>query len=1048
MKKFFSICGCTAFFFLIFCYNLDAQTFGKNKVQYEAFEWKEFETGKLKVYYCSGSENLAFYAAHVGDRAAEEYCRDFNHLLSDKIPLIIYNSHNDFEQTNVINQLLPEEVGGFTEFFKQRVVIPFEGSYEQFYHVVRHELVHAVMFDMLYGQSFSQAISAQVQLNIPLWLAEGLAEYESIRWDTNADMILRDAVINGYLPSMTNLNMYLAYKGGQSLLKYIADKYGHNKIGEIMSRIRISRDVEEGFKIATGRDFNKLNSEWHIAMRKQYWPEIRGKAAPAEFSRKLTDHVKWANYYNTSPAVSPDGSSIAFLSDKSAYSDILLYDLTEGKMGKRLVKGERSASFEEMHWLRPGISWAPDCSRITFAAKRGGEDALYIVDTESGDVLEKYTFGLDAIFYPSWSPDGSKIAFSGVQAGKSDIYYVDLDDPGEIKTLTNDIYSDEEPAWDAGSGSVFFLSDRGGCPENGENQDNFIYDCDVQLFNIFRVTLDGEMTTLTNDSSRERSPFCTADGSTLIYISDQNGVNNIYFHPLDKESEPYPITNVLTGCFNPTITGDGSLLVFSSFYQGGWDVYSMDNPFSTKQGDLSIEPTLYMEETRAVRVVGRSARPAGVSTVREPLIFEKEIEKKDDEKSSVIQVEEEEEDVVTESGEELTAPDGTVYKVDDYRISFSPDLVYGSAGYNPYFGFLGYSQIALSDQLGDHRIYFALDLFSDLESSNIMIRYLYLPHKIDYGVGGYHNTFYSIGSDAEMVENLEDEYPYSYFFIKDRIYGFGLSFSRPFTKFDRVDFRLSFSGISREYLDYWTLDKIGGEQRYLFYPSLFYSHDTVLWGSTGPVDGSRWLGGMSLSPAIGKEKEQIEFLTFITDYRKYWFINKVYSFAFRIFAAGSLGDSPEKFYLGGMDNWLNYRLGEDAYSVGIEDIYFSTFVTPLRGWRYYDQTGSSVALGNISFRFPMIRQLKMGWPLPLEMYNVRGSLFLDIGGAWDSFEEFDPVDKLTSGFYKLDDLKAGYGIGFRMNLGMFVLLFDIAWPTDFDSVLSPAVYYFSMGSEF
>ncbi len=1025
-----------------FCYY-----FGKNKIQYEKRSWREFETDNLVIYFYSGGARLAEFAADAGDNAVEEYCRDFNHILSSKIPVIIFNSHNEFEQTNVISQMVPEEVGGFTEYFKQRVVVPFEGNYQEFHHVIRHELVHAVMFDMLFGRTFSRIVSAQVQLNVPLWFVEGLAEYESSRWDTRADMILRDAVITGYLPEIEYLDM-MPYQGGQSLFKYIADKYGHNKIGEILNKIRYARDVEEGFKIALGRDFEKLGREWHLAMKKRYWPELSHRVEPAGFARQLTDHVEWRNYFNTSPAVSPDGSSVAFLSDRNAYTDILLYNITEDKLGPRLVKGERTSSFEEMHWLRSGITWSPDEEQIAFAAKMGGKDALYIIDAATGKVQEKFVFALEGVFSPSWSPDGKYIAFSGIHAGRSDIYYIEIAEKNPVPiNVTDDLFSDEDPAWDSDGRSIFFVSDRGGRFDVAGSAGDSLHQHDVSHFDLYRIWLGDkpEIDRITTDFAREREPFCAPGLPVLVFISDKGGVSNIYSLPLDRSTGPVPLTNVLTGCFNPSITSDGALLVFSSYHFGGWDLFSIDNPLNAAWQNGSFEDSGY-EAASAAEVPPNSIHNQSllVSDKGQEHISETEnYQEFDPDEGSVDTPGRMRAVIIGDSAEERSAG-GKAEEAGKYRIKFSPDLVYGSAGYDPYFGFLGYSQIALSDQLGNHRIFFLFDMFSDFESSNVMARYYYLPGRNDYSIGAFHNAYYSITDDTDLVPGAGTDL----LFIKDRIFGVSGSVSRPLTKFDRIDFALSISGIEREYMDYWTLEHKARERRNILYPSLFFVHDTVLWGMTGPMDGARSFLGVESSPGWGDKDNRIEFLTFLGDIRKYWMINKEYSFAFRMFGGYSTGRSPTSFYLGGMDNWLNYRLGPGAYPNGIEEIYFSSFVTPLRGAKYYEQTGTRALLGNLSFRFPLIKHLKMGWPLPIELYNVRGSLFLDIGAAWNSGDGFDPLDLTSDGMPKLDDAKAGCGIGLRMNLGIFVFLVDMAWPTDLAGFPEPPVTYVSIGSEF
>lgn len=63
-------------------------------------------------------------------------------------------------------------MGGFTEIYKSRIVVPFDGSYEEFRHVINHELTHAFQYDILYGKNTASTIISQVTTDIPLWFIE------------------------------------------------------------------------------------------------------------------------------------------------------------------------------------------------------------------------------------------------------------------------------------------------------------------------------------------------------------------------------------------------------------------------------------------------------------------------------------------------------------------------------------------------------------------------------------------------------------------------------------------------------------------------------------------------------------------------------------------------------------------------------------------------------------------------------------------------------------------------------------------------------------
>jgi len=389
--------------------SLFAQTtyFGKNKVQYKKLDWQYIQTRHFDLYFNDQMYETAKFAATVLESSYTVITHQLNYLTRRRIPVFIYNSPNDFQQTNIIPSLLPEGVGGFTEAFKNRIAIPFNGSTEDFRHVLHHELTHAVTYDMLYGNSFSSIISRQRLFQMPLWLAEGYAEYSSRRgWDYSADMSVRDAPINTYLAPLEFLGGYLAYKGGQALITYIADNYGTQKIGEIFKKGKIHLTINKALKAALGITIEELWNDFSKEMKRRYWPEIAKRKEVSEIAKPLTNHEKDASNFNANPVFSPKGDRLAIFSDRSDYMEIYLISAIDGKVIDRLVKAERSGAMESLHSYLSGITFSPDGERMAFVAKTGGKDALYFFTVKNKKIYKRKHFDLNSILAPVWSPDG------------------------------------------------------------------------------------------------------------------------------------------------------------------------------------------------------------------------------------------------------------------------------------------------------------------------------------------------------------------------------------------------------------------------------------------------------------------------------------------------------------------------------------------------------------------------------------------------------------------------------------------------------------------
>jgi len=1022
-----------------------AQYFGKNKVQDKNFEWQYLQSEHFDIYFNKGGKNVATFTAQVAEDSYQQLRKDFRYDLVDRIKIIVYNSHNDFGQTNVDLNPPEESVGGFTEFFKNRVVIPYEGEWEKFRHVIHHELTHAVMLQMVYGAGAQSIITGMTQFQMPLWFIEGLAEYESRGWDIESDMFMRDATVSGYLPPIDYLYAFLAYKGGQSVLEYIANRYGHEKIGELLGKIKLSKSLNRGLKQSIGIDTEELTKRWQLYLKRKYWPDIADRKEPNEIAKALTEHVKDKNFINTSPSVSNRGDKIVYMSDKNDYFDIYLASTIDNKTIKKLVRGQRAAYLEELHWLRgPAFSWSPDDKQIVFSAKAGAEDALHIVNVKTSEIEKTLKLRFDGIYNPVWSPQGNDIAFTGIRDGQCDIYVYNLGTQ-KLRKLTNDIFSNVEPSWSPNGTKIVFASDRRDYLDNIPKSLK-PFDINYKNFNIYEINADGAgIKKLVDSDFQERTPIYSPDGKYIAFSSDRSGVSNIYLKDLETEQE-WSITNVLTGAFIPSWGGNAERMAFTSFYTAGYDIYILKSPLSIKPGEINVQETQFVKDLKQKKEEQES---------KEDNLFAKadnDFKTKTDEVKKYrnyifdesfaegeIEIEDQDESVFLDSTE-YAKPDGD-FKVHDYEIKFSPDLVYGSVGYNQFFGTQGFTNIMFSDVLGDHRVNIAANLFGDFRNADYAFTYLFLPKKFDIGGSVFHNAYFFWSNYTGWV--------------RDRNYGLSLFLSNPFDRYRRISYGLSIRGINRDYLD-WP-DELADilinagifspRDRYFILNNLTYTKDTTVWGYTGPTNGSRWAVGLTYSPQMGKNG--IDFTTVRGDWRKYIRVHKGYSFALRGSGGFSEGIHPQKFFLGGLANWINYDYKGGIRVNRVEDIYFASFEMPLRGADYYELVGNRFIVTNVEFRFPLIHQLLMGFPLPLYFSNVGGAIFSDIGFAWDKndFNNFKDLFDTPKSLLRSKYAFASYGMGVRLNIGFFLLRFDLAWPTDFYRSDKPSVLW-SLGADF
>jgi Tol biopolymer transport system component len=563
-----------------------AQYFGRNKVQYDQFQFDILPTTHFDLYFYEETETAARDAARMADRWYERHSTVFGHDLTARRPLIFYANSADFQQTNVIGGSISQGVGGVTEGLKQRVVMPFTGLYAETDHVLGHELVHSYQYDL--ALSTPSGIRLQV---LPLWLIEGMAEYLSVgSHDPHTAMWLRDALVRDDLPTIADLSTgrYFPYRFGQALMAYIGGTYGDGAVTDLY-KVAGRVGVKEGLITITGMSPDSLSQDWIRSIQNAYGPLVANRTPADSAGRVVLSEKQGTGAINVSPALSPDGRYVAFLSTKDLFS-ISLYvaDAETGAIIKKLSSSGRDAHFDAIRFINSAGTWSPDGRRFAFVTFAKGDNELAIWNVESGRIERRVAVaGVPALAQPAWSPDGTQIALSGMDGGISDLYLFDVAE-GSVRQLTNDRYGDLQPAWSPDGTQLAFVSDRG--PDGTDFLTLRYGKPRLALIDV----ASGAITPLRPFSQGlQHNPQFGPDGRGLYFISDHDGFKDIHYLNLDSGAT-VPITHLQTGAssftaLSPalTVAAQSGDLMFSVFSGNEYSVVSL-SPDTLRQRRLPL----------------------------------------------------------------------------------------------------------------------------------------------------------------------------------------------------------------------------------------------------------------------------------------------------------------------------------------------------------------------------------------------------------------------------------------------------------------------------
>ncbi len=1033
------------------------QGFGKNKVRYKDFDWHYVESEHLELYYEPEFEYLADQAVQILEEAYDHISDIMRHELSAKPPIIIFKSHYEFQQTNIIHSFLPPGVAGFAEPLRYRMVIPFDGDLDEFRNVLTHELMHIFEYDVV-NRGPVKRISNPIA-SPPTWIMEGMAEYATEGMNTVDEMVLRDAVLTdellplrvmdsswNYLP-----NPFLAYKQSHSLMNYIADNYGPEKIGRILRVWDAQTSTDKLLERLIDLDMRTLYERWSAQMRKTYWPLLQSRDYLSELATPVV-HSEDMQAVQMSPRWSISGDMLAVLSTDGVENHVDIIRLRNGSLIERVTGRMRTTDFDDLT-MGPGtVSWAPDGHTIAFVAKDGPEDIILLWDLYNKELGSRFKFdGLEVIEALAWSPDSRRLAFAGTGFGQRDIYIADIS-TGALTQVTGTPQRDDYPAWAPDGSGIAFSSKSHG-------------QFDIKLYD-----LESRRTrSLVSSPTDDLWPIWLPEGNKIVFVSTRERINDLFVYHLEENRE-YRLTRTISGVIDPTLSPDGSQIVLSTYYHGRRVIYRMDMPewpevkhqneilaarardaqprSKTKADTSSAElvttaspsALVAMAEERVEDVVeklspttatGRSANAVKLAQASRPFgQFEETA-------STADRVEDA---IAGDSTPSVVGPQGD----EDLELisslprrRYTPELEFdGMAVQMGYYnGFLsGIAQLSMSDLLGNH----SLSMFTDYIGSNevnndltFAAAYTYYGQRPTYNVMLFNWNQY-FNDPEDRIFRYRDQLTRG--LVRSRQAGLLFDVGYPLDVYRRIELSYSFVDEQRE-VAWPEVLPMESFTTHLFKAA--YVHDSLSNGLLGATAGRRYYLSVGRTAVFNDSDRSLSHLE--ADYRHYFRLGRWSVFGLRTVGIGSLGRDGLEYNLGGPAWFIPFSPG------------FNLNVGPLRGFEFSEFSGSRLLLVNSEIRVPFIRNIVFGWPGTFAIPAVDGSFFLDVGTAWNEGDELDlSFHNPRYGFSPKDKTKrlhAGFGFGMLVYF-LAPLNFEFARQTDFQGNSSDWNMHFSFGKSF
>ncbi len=984
---------------------LSAQTqffpyYGKNRVKYDKFDWHIYTTDHFEIYYYPELEEHLERVASYAESAYQQISANLQHELAFVVPLVIFKTHSEFEQQNIIPGASPEGVGAFAEPQRDRIALPLDEPPDGLYRLITHELTHIFMFDVV--------PRSLIRASVPLWVDEGMADYQAGVWRPLDLMQVRDVSVSDSVPSMSDFQGYggfanarVVYNLGHAVFEFIEDRWGQAGIREFLfglRRMSIGGGGNSVYEDAFDLDGEEFDDEFRRYLNDRF-EAFRDKERPIDYGRNLAPDLfsRYPVVFNIESSPSGEVIVAVAVNRKDQEVDIVLLSAQTGEIIDNLTEGfDQSFGFDYIP--TPGlrfntvswISWSPDGDRVAYFVRKGKHKSLVIQNVLTKDVERLIDLDtVDEPESPDFSPDGTTVVFSALSAGVGDIFEINLDTE-QITNLTNDEFADYAPLY-APAGNVILHLAR----VSGNNK----------YFTIDRT--DGSRTQLTF-GTHDDAGGQFIDNHTLVFsstavdpaqpidpeVARDGEIFNIW--TLDLENgELRQYTDTATGNVNPIVVTGGAedepeeQIAFVTYYEGEYGLHT-----------VARDEALYTAETQDF------GSPGSMIDFQAPLSHA----------------------LIRDNSRQKGA-------FENMFIEGRPPVNFGVTSNGDV---LGGTQIMFTDVLGDQQLGFTAYSVSQYRSYGGA--YTNLAGRLQFGFQGFSQEQFFYG----YLPGTMYDPGFSFLSRNDAIAvrttrGGGFTASYPFDRFRRLEFFAGLFNTNESYEDPALQVQSDRFQQEQFGTNIFLNgrylplsvalvQETSIFREYGPLAGSTFRLGYEFAPPGGDAFLSRQ--TVDIDARKYFRIRENGVLAVRARGFKSWGTAPDFTFFGGNSE--------------------------MRGYDYLEFLGHKAFYGNAELRFPLIEA--MATPIGV-LGGVRGAFFVNFGTAgfegeplnpWASnpevfrgvesfvlnpeLQEYQEVfgePTVVEGF-RLVNARASYGISLSTLALGFPIHFDWAWRTLFN----------------
>ncbi len=967
---------------------VNAVEYGKNRVQYQKFDWKFYQTDNFNTYFNQNGQEIAKYVAQVAEKELPQLEEFIEYGMQRRANIALYSSFDEMYQSNIGIGIDWQNTGGVTKLVNNKMLLYFDANHQNLRKQIRQGIAGVLVSNMLFGDDLGEFAANQTLLDLPKWLTDGYISYAAEEWNTDLDDQLKSALLSGDYNNFYQLAFAKPLLAGHAFWYYIGNKYGRNKTTYLLYLSRIYRNLNSATQKIAKKKFKDVLRDFMTELPQQYYKDIRSRKVVPKGQLAVTEEVGKKDFFRFNANPIPKSFTYAVVEFKQGkYSVVLHPDFYNRKV--LLQYGARTRE-DEINPNYPILAWDGKGQRLAVVYNSEGKNKLFVYDVVGRvktvqQELPMFTQVQDA----KYMLDANTLLLSAVKNGHTDIFVYKIDKQ-TVQQVTNDLYDDIDPSFVAfpGKTGIIFSSNRPS--ETAVATDTSV---NAAHYNIFLADNwdkpeAQQLTQLTNVSFGNARYPSQYQSSHFTFVSDENGIANRYAgffrseragidtlvfiagevlrNPGRKEVDSllketnrndidsvgfvsitndsayvFPLTNYQSSLLETRTAGDNTQ-VSEVVRQGNYKfLYRLKvDENGLRRRNVSAKPTEYrkkVEEQNRLALM-RTTRTDELSdtTKKQNDFFQNEFqnEQRDTAAGKVFDATDAENEMVLRRAKIFEYKPPKFFN--DYVVAGLNNTTFVINKYQPYTrtgpidpangnSLNGLIRMGTVDLFENYKLSGGFRIAPNLRDNDVLFEFTNLKKRWDWGFTYYRSTIETY-TDTTGNGRLPSVYvkQHSNYYLARFAYAFDRVRSIRFTLGPRFDKNV-FPAITARNLKQPDIDRTYGQL------SLEYVHDNTLNPAQNIWNGLRWKAYVDWFTRVADAKTEGKYL-FNAGFDARHYLPLYRNLIWAVRAAGDFSWGTQKviYYLGGVDGWLKIRENQkqDPNTGQISYRYFDPSNTP------------------------------------------------------------------------------------------------------------------------